>query len=896
MKRVVWGKLTRAWRLHLVLLAILVALTTLLVSVSLGAGSVGAASAIDEAVEPLGDAPAYTITTRQSADPDAQDATIREVVAERLGVPHTVTRGEPGEGSAPFVEWTVTVPSSSLDTESIPALVGAGDEIRLALRNTDAMVRGMDVVDSLTPAIEPIAGTLAPIQSLSLVPALLLLTVSVIVVIQAAATLPRSRERSLRILDARGASRPRLAFHTALETALAGGLGAAAGVALARLVLQQWGGGPLYFQIAAGSALAVGLVAASSRLSVTAAHPVTGRGVARRLDAVAILLVVAVLAGITLYRLMTGGLDTVSAPAVGLTALTGSLLALVVVAPLGVILAGIVARRRSLVAPLAFRFAARRQSASAPAALLVALAVASMTLAAGFDGTERATRERDEQLVRGADVRFELSRGVPGRPSLSSADFADIAGVSQVLGVRVSEEAVAQERGTVVIIPPDQAEGIVDSELTDAFPLEPAGTQVEPGPVEVSVALRLADIERVEPQHDIPARALVSVSFADADGVLRQVAAAPVEITLDGEVQSLSVEIDVPEGVERLIGADVRLEFIDLDAVISAAPWFDYENEGPYTPEDEERLWGEFSSDGYLNLDSWYTIELEGLSWHGEAIDVESGGSPPPFSYSAVKAYDWEDMDGLAQFSLTAPLGSTRIDGVVTPQLAEMFAAGVGETFGVTLDGPTLNVTVVGISDQIPGADQELVVLLDQRQLTELRLAEQRAGYGPSEIWMMLDGSRSVEDVVADALAIDPGGSQIDTRVDQTLAAGTTGWAFWAVAVAAVGLALVGLISVRLSESGEAAREAQVLRSLGATPRQVGRAHRGELYARAVPAVVGGALVGVLLAYAVMPALVSLANGTVREPVVTVAWLPLGAALALLTLGIVIVARVRRRS
>lgn len=896
MRRIVWGRLTRAWRGHLLALALLVTVTTMLVGLALGAGNVGAATAIETAYEPLDGQPAYEITTRLADDADAQDNAIRSAVAERLGVAHTIDRAvDDGSGEPPFVTWTVTVPQSALDASSVAGLIDAGEELRLGLRNTSAAVRGMEVHDALTPIVEPITETLQPLQYLTLVPALLLLTVGVIVVIQASATLPRSRERALKTLDARGASRLRLAFHSALEALIVGGIGAAAGVALARLVLQPWGGGPLLPQILAGVALSVGLIAASARYSVAQARPT--RGVLRRIDTVAILAVVLILTSVTLWRLLRTGLDAVSAPSVGLAALMGALLALVIVAPLGVALAGLMARRRGLVAPLAFRFAARRQAASVPAALLVALAVASMTVAAGFDGTERATRERDEMLYRGAaDARIALTAPAPGRPGAPSSAFEEIDGVSAAVGARVTQGAVAQETATVVAVPVHRLGGSLDPEITDALAWTPSGIDLDGMPSELTVTARMLQIEGTEPASDVPVDLFANLRVIDRDGALHDIQLSPVRTALTADPEETTVDVELPEGAVRLIGVALLWE-ADIE-FLENAPWPDWENLGDLGEEEIQELVAEYWADGHLNFESDFVMEVSDLHFGGERMPLvdRALGSEPPFPVYGVLLSAWDGFTQLGDYDLLVPVDEPLAAAVTTPQIAEMFAVEVGETFGFSLDGPIMTGRLAGVSSEVPAARESLAIMVDQGQLTQSLYADGRSGYGPNEMWLTLDGTRGLDEIMDDVLEIDAGASSIEMRIDRTLSSATTALAFWAVAIAAVGLALVGLISLRLSESGEAARESQVLRSLGASPRQIGRAHRGELYARAVPAAVGGALVGVALAYLALPPLVQLANGTVREPVIAVALLPLGVGLALLAAGILVVARVRRRS
>lgn len=706
MARKMWRPFTRAWRGRLCALGLLVALTSLLVSLALGAGAVGAVTAIRDATSPIAEQPTYIVVTRLAADPDLQDAQVRAVIDDELSVPFTVERSEiASPGDTAFAQWEVEIPA--VNPEDVAALVDAGDRIRLALRDTSAVVRGIQVDDALTPQLAPIAETLPSLRNLTLIPSVLLFLIGMVLVVQVAVTLPRSRSDALRIMDARGASRPHIALHAAAEALVAGGGGAIIGVVLARLALQPWGGGPLVLQAAGGTAFVLALAVASAIDSVRASHRAR-RDV--RLTKAALLLVVAVLTAATMWRLLRSGVDAISAPALGLATLTGVLISLVIVTPLGGALAGVSSRTRGLILPLSFRRAARRQAASAPAALLVALAVASVMLAAGFGGTERAVREQDIALERGSDLRVQLPAQIAGQPSTPITPFAEIDGAAGAIGVRVATGAIDMIPTTVVIVP--------------------------------------------------------------------------------------------AEGAGAVLGVEVE-----------------------------------------------------------QLVQIDTGSVP----------------------------------AIASPAVVDLLALELGDTFGVTLDGPTSNAELVGISSEIPAAGGAMAIMVDQSRLSEYLRAQGVEPYGASEVWIALDGTREAGAVAQDALALEPGATLVETQPNRTIAAGTMRLAFWAVAGAAIGLALVGVASLRLSVSGVQAREDLALRSLGMGARAIRTAQRVELYARAIPAAVGGALVGGALAAYVLPVLVALASGSARQPVLAFEALPLAVGIGALALVLVVAAHLGRR-
>lgn len=892
--RIVWGSLTREWRAHLLALGLLVALTSFLVSSTFGAGSIGAADVIEEALAPLDGAPAITVSTRLASDPDAQDALVRDVLGQELGAAVTVERSEVDSGTdTPFAEWDVT--SLAVNAENVGDLVDVGERIRLALRGTDAVVRGVQVDDALTPQLAPIAETIPNLSLLSVVPALLLLVLAVVVVVQAAATLPRAREETLRILSARGVSRVRLALYGAGEALVVGGLGAAAGVALARLALSRWGGGPLAPQIVAGAALVLGLAAASAWY-VSAATRRAGRSA--RITSAVLLLIVAVLTGVTLWRLVRNGLDLVSAPAIGLAALTGSLLALVIVVPLGVLLAGVSARTRGLAAPLAFRLAARRQGASAPAALLVALTVASIALAASFQGTEQATRARDVELDRGADVRLALPSAPAGQPGTAIEPFTELEGVADAIGVRVAPIVVGDEPATLVALPTENADGVVASDISGELASTPEGIELGDGPYTLDVTATMLEIEGQVPRVTVPVNLTGEAWTVGASGVVQRTTSTVRAMDLADEAGSVNLPIEVPDGAERLLGVGVTVELQD-EQFLNEAPSMsegDFQN---LTVEEFDAKYQELMEDGYPGVYSPFVMQIDSISWAGTELDWSSTpGSDmgsAPHVIDGWFAGDWNSQMLMGAVQVSAEIDTTPIAAIASPDVAELLALDVGDTFGVTLDGPSWNFGLVGISSDIPAAGGSLAVLVDQNRLAEFLYANGRDGYGPSEVWLALDGTRSADDVIAAARELEPKAELVEINEDESLTSATTRWTFWAVAVAGVGLALVGLIALRLSESRQMTAESEVLRSLGTPARTIRSIHRGELYARAIPAALGGAAAGLLLGRFVLPALVVLANGTERAPVFGIAWLPLGIGLVLLAVALMIAARVRRR-
>lgn len=901
MVRSIWGPLTRAWRFHLLALGALLALTSFLVSVSLGVGAVGAAGAIRDALAAIEGGPAYVISTRLASDPDSQDRLVRAALEEELPVPFTVDRAEvDSPGDTPFAQWEVRIPAVS--SQDVAGLIDAGDRIRLALRDTSAVVRGIQVEDALTPQLAPIAETIPNLHHLTLVPALLLLTLAVVVIVQASSALPRSREQALRILDARGLSRLGIAAHAACEALVIGVIGAAVGVALARVALQPWGGGPLELQLAAGAVLMLGLIAASARSAVAASHRA---GRAARVTPAALLLIVAVLTGVTMWRLLRTGLDTISAPAVGLAALAGCMLALVIVVPTGVGLAGASSRARGLVVPLSFRCASRRHAASAPAALLVALAVGSVSLAAVFDGTEQASRARDATLDSGSDLRIVLPTQVASRPGTPTAPFAEIDGVAGVIGARVAAGSIAQEPAVIVALPTERAAGVAAGEIPAELESEPAGLAVQAGTHTVDVEVAMVEIEGRAPAVDVPVNATAEVWTIDADGNVVATQSDPHPMDLTASAQRASIPIHPPEGAERLLGVGVRWALQDV-AFLREAPAMGDDDFFRLSAEEFQQKLAELDNDGYPGPNSWFRMEIASMGWGGESLDWKgaAGGTSSqgdghdggaPFEVMSMFPQEWTNDDFLGAIKVGADIDSAAVAAIANPEVVELLALEIGDTFGVTLDGPTWNFTLVGISSDIPASGGARAVMVDQNRLSEFLFANGREPYGASEAWLALDGTRDADAVAEDALAIEPNATRVEAQLDPTLAAGTTRWAFWGVAGAALGLTFVGLMALRLSESGVMAEEARILGALGAAPRTVRAAHRGELYARAIPSAIGGALVGAALGYYVIPGLVSLASGSLREPVIGVAWAPLGIGLALLACVLVAAARVRRR-
>jgi hypothetical protein len=218
------------------------------------------------------------------------------------------------------------------------------------------------------------------------------------------------------------------------------------------------------------------------------------------------------------------------------------------------------------------------------------------------------------------------------------------------------------------------------------------------------------------------------------------------------------------------------------------------------------------------------------------------------------------------RFRPPQPTDGRLVPVIVSPRLAA--AAGAGGVLPVRLTGDQLRVRVVGVAERFPSIEGDFVVA--DRELVSTALNADRAGAAVvNELWLDVpDGRRAaaegrlarppfdVLDVQAQAAVL------ADLRADPL--ARSTLLTLVAAALVALGLALVGLLLVVVTDVRDEAAELFDLEAQGADPRMLRRQMGIRIAAIAVFGLLGGLATGASLA-AVVADFVTLTAAAGRE-------------------------------
>jgi hypothetical protein len=225
--------------------------------------------------------------------------------------------------------------------------------------------------------------------------------------------------------------------------------------------------------------------------------------------------------------------------------------------------------------------------------------------------------------------------------------------------------------------------------------------------------------------------------------------------------------------------------------------------------------------------------------------------------------------DAVARFRARQPTGDRPIPMVVSPTLAA--AAGPGGVLPVNVATGTVVGRVVGTVHRIPTVDEDVVIADGPTVATALGASAPGTGTA-NEVW--LDAASGREDAVAAALRRPPFDALDVTAHDALLAdlrseplARGTLLTLASAALAALALALVGLLLVVVSDLRDERGELFDLEAQGAVPNTLRRHLRLRTGFVAVFGLVGGIATGVALA-ALVVALVTLtaSAGSAQPP------------------------------
>lgn len=776
-----------------------------------------------------------------------------------------------------YARWTLTPDVAALAPDDVGRLRQALDAATAALRDDDAVaVRGMSVSGGLASLLGTAEGRLGGIRGVTTAAVMLVVLTGLIALTQMARLLADVRLPETVLLRSRGTTVRQLTTASLAEAAVVALAGAGLGAAGAWAVL-------VATQDAAPPVLGIGLtgvvaaVLAAAVLSQRAAShaigvvrrgrtDVSGRG--RR--AVRAGAVVAALAGAGLawWQLDrygspvftdTSGLvqvDPLAAAAVALGLLTAALAATALLVPVTSAGAGAAQRRRDLMPVLTLRELARHTPVHAVTVVLVVLAAGAATFVGTYAGTIDAWRADVARAAAGADVAVELATAPTGATPVAAAARRDPA-VQAAVPVRVVTVRAGGSTGDLVALgrglPLEGGlAGLADglSATGGAGPALPDG----------GGTLRLtATLDAGLPDNpDLTAR----VWLAGDDGELLVLDAVP-----DGTGAWTAA---APAGQWSLAAVDVTFDAMpQTPELLEAYAWLAEQTDPAaletWQPPAERRV----------------TVELTGLEVAGTDLLAQvprwsavTFASADGVRHEAAGASVTLERD-VAELVVRTPVrllpadvaaaATVPLPIVVTSGWRAGYDIAVGDVTTVRVAGHDTQVTVVGVTDVVPGSSaartraipgagavdgsrndgagtdaagtDTLAALADLAAVNRLLLVTRADVPAPDAVWASVTGEPAdAMQQVADAVATDGTDETVRPVTARTSAtpapdrlSAPAVVASWLAAACALVVMVPGVASTALALARARRREAAVLRALGVGPRQQARARRAEL-------------------------------------------------------------------
>jgi len=791
-------------------------------------------------------------------------------------------------GPVPSIKWRAVPDLGELTPARLPTLADAvartATEVEAAEAETGA---SLQLHHPLPHVVTGQQRAVAVFRSLLLVPAVLLLILGLVGLTMVAGLLAASRETEETLLRSRGASPWQLTRPTLVEASTCGALGALAGPLLAAWAGPSDGLGSLgptgwLTGAAAGLACAVALALPSAVRAVSRrgerSEP-SPREKRRRTAAAAFgLLLLLALGGAAIVQLLryetvaavdgrAGSVDPLLVASPGLVLVTGCVVLSLLAVPLARLLAHLTAGARGLPGPLSTRAVARAAGSAVPLMLLVACGSGVVWFAAVQQSSQAAGRQDRATYMVGADLRVEHGATVGDDSLATGAALVGIDGVRAALPVREDTVNVGRDQVDLLVTDLDEVGGTaLDAERHDFAPdpgvlataVERAWTR---GGIDVPAGTR-----RVEVGVDAPVDGLrVVVLLADADGSLRTATARA-----DGRRATLTWPAGLTEQ-QRLVGLDVTGSF-----------------PGCATAD------GESARLGLAGLRVDGTVTPARVQWYG-GPDAAAGEIRHACSTGSAFA-----LTGLVD-AVTGQGGAS--PALLTAGLASEIDVAPGDEVRFTLGGDPVDLTVAGIVPGLPGvADGEEGVLLDTATVAPSLL---RAGQqvGPTAWWVDTAGSPpGVVDAVRARLpeeSVVRSRAEVLEALDDDPGTGGAGLAssLWATVVGGGAVCLLLLCAAALLRRGQRAREAGVLRALGAGQRSVVGVIGGEYALTAGLGALAGAAVGTGVVALVLPVVTLGPGGLPLMPPVdlSVPWpVVLGGTVALLLVPLLLVLALAR--
>lgn len=678
--------------------------------------------------------------------------------------------------------------------------------------------------------------------------------------------------------------------------------------------------------------------------------PTTGLGQRLGLD-VALLAV----AGVGLWQLRhygapltrtvqgTLGLDPllVATPAIGL--LAGGVIALRIVPLVALLMERLTVSVRGLVPTLGARQLARRPLRYTRSALLLMLAVALGIFSVSYTWTWTSSQRDQAAFQVGTDVRVTPGTRAESMPRWAlDAAYATVPGVEGRVPVDHDDIRLPGSDRTARIVAIDAAAGgavtRLRADLADGSPedlLEPlaaAAPEIEavalPGEPTVlraraSVAIKTLERQELDAATDtlvfVPAepaeirdwRGLgLAVVVRDARGLLHRFAADLVPIAAGPQV----IEVALGDQVHRRAFA-WPLQLLALEVPLSLP-------EGYQAPEATIALGGVevAGADG-----AWQPVDLAlATGWRTTSIVY---GQP----HQDVAVTNWnatlEATTGVAGFrllpgldgfgrgaSLTfAPAELDRLNDMVVPVVAgdaflDATAGAVGVEQDLTIDGVRRTIMPIATMRAIPTTDPDTpAVLMDLSTLGLLRFEGNDAVDAADEWWLAVAPEEQTS--VAATLRAAPFASwEVATALERGRALATDPVALGIIGALAIGFvaaalfAVVGFMVSAAVSARERVAEFALLRALGLSARQLSVWLSLENAVLAVVSLVAGTVLGLVIAWVVLPFITVTQGAQTPFPpvVVDVPWTAVavleGASLVALAGTVLVLAWLLRRA
>jgi FtsX-like permease family len=607
----------------------------------------------------------------------------------------------------------------------------------------------------------------------------------------------------------------------------------------------------------------------------------------------------------------------IAAPALGL--LAGAVLALRVVPFFAVLVERAASSARGMVAALGTRELARRPQRYTRAALLLTLALAIGLFASAYSRTWLASQRDQADYQAAADVRVEPSKRSGSLPSLQLADaYTGISGVRSAMPVYRQDLDLSSSSGTTNLVALDAGAAseavrfradLADRPLDDVLaPLAAhrprlAAVPLPGRPVRLALdaTVSVGHLRREFAFGATPRPALALV-LRDADGLLYRLPAGGFGAY--GGVRHL--EFDLSESLGGGKTATPRYPLALVAVETQVLPSF----------RGNRPLSVDIGSLGVSDGGAFRPVSPPGKRWRVSASTVDDAEEPARI----------EDVGGQGFFALDAHTGSvaafpsrgpvtfTAVPGRNAPVrtipavTTDRFLADTGTKVGARVplgpDGPAL--ALVSSSHGFPTLPSSAGgVVVDLPTYAAASWLADGTILQPSEWWLDVSGPAGA---VAARLAAAPFGSvQVVDRAARAralstdpVALGISG-ALYLGFVAAALFAVIGFAVSSAVSASERRTEFAVLRSLGLTGRQLSGALALEGGLTVALALAVGTLLGLLLAWLVLP-YVSLSGEGARpfpEVVVHFPWRTLllfeGALLLALTVVVAVEIRLLAR-